>query len=131
MAVTLDALVAAYNARRDAVAEIEQAAKDKTTPLKQEMKQLEGAMQKLLNEQGSKSVRTHHGTCYLSQWRSVKVQDWEDTLAWIRENERWDVLTHTVNKTSVLEAMDESEDGGCPVPGVSVDSGWKVNVRRS
>jgi hypothetical protein len=125
--VTFDQLVAAYQERKARVEALEEEAKRKVGPIKEEMKKLEAAMQLLLQSQGLKSAPTASGTCYLSKWTSVKVECWDELLPWIKENDRWDVLPRAVNKTAVMEDISE----GSTPPGVRVTQGIKVNVRRS
>lgn len=139
MPVTLNDIVTRYLAMRSEKEAIEKQHKDELRPIKESMEMLEAAMQKLLDEQGQKSASfAGVGTCYKQKWTKAKVTDWEATLQWMQEHERWDLLTQAVNKTVVIEEMTQvdPETGEttlvpCPIPGVEVDSGWKVNVRRS
>lgn len=126
-AITIDRLLAAYQERQRKLDELEKEHKQRCAPLKEEMGALKAAMHKLLVEQGLNSAPTAHGTAYRQRWRSAKVHDWEEALAWVRENERWDALIHQLNKTAVLEEIEAGRD----VPGVSVETGWKLNVRNS
>lgn len=124
MSITMDKLVEAYVARRDRLTAMEKEHKVKTAPIKAEMEKLETAMHRLMDELGMTAVRTPYGTPYKQTWTSVKVTDWEEVLDYIRQYGRYDLLKHDVNKTAVL-------DTGEPIPGVEVQQGIKVNVRRS
>lgn len=122
--VTMDKLVEAYVTRRDQLSAIEREYKEKKAPIQGEMEKLETAMQRLMDEMEMSSVRTAHGTAYKQTWTSAKVSDWEATLDYIRERERYDLLERRVNKTAVLDTEE-------PIPGVEVQQGVKVNVRKS
>lgn len=124
MSITMDKLVEAYVARRDKLTAMEKEHKAKTAALEAEMQKLETAMHRLLNELGVMAVRTSHGTPYKQTWTSVKVTDWEEVLDYIRQHDRYDLLEHRVNKTAVLDTKE-------PIPGVAIQQGIKVNVRRS
>lgn len=138
MAVTLDKVVAHYIALRDKKDAITARHKDELRPVNDAMALLEAFMQKSLDAQNQRSASfAGIGTCFKQKWTSVKVGDWEETLDYIRENDRWDLLTQAVNKTAVIESMSERDPTTgeerlvpCPIPGVSVDSGFKVQVRK-
>lgn len=139
MTATLDRITAKYIALRDEKEAIEKRHKEELKPITEAMKLLEGAAQKLLDEQNQKSATFEGiGTAYKQQWTKTKVTDWEAALEWIREHDRWEMLTQAVNKTAVIEEMTQRDPDTneitmipCPVPGVEYDAGWKVNFRRS
>ncbi len=139
MTVTLDKIVAKYVAMRDEKTEIEKRHKEELRPINEGMKLLEAYMQQALDAQNQKSASfAGIGTCYKTKWTKAKVTDWPAVLQWIEENDRDDLLTQAVNKTVVIEEMTQMnpETGEvtmvpCPIPGVEVESGYKVNVRRS
>lgn len=120
--MNVDKLIEHYVHLRDRKAEIEARHKDELAPLKEDMSKIEGALQKLMNDQGVKQLKGEHGTAFQQEQTSAKVVDWDKTLSFVQENERWDLLERRVNKTAALE-----ED----VPGVEVSRAFKVNVRRS
>jgi phage host-nuclease inhibitor protein Gam len=120
----MERLVAGYLERKQKVAEIEARAKSEAAPIKDEMSKIEGALQKLLNAAGATSVKTPAGTAYISTLTSVRVDDWDRVLAFVRERGAWDLLVRNVNKTALADLEE-------PVPGVSVDQISRVNVRRS
>lgn len=123
MSITMDQLVGAYVEQRDRLDAMRAEQKEREAPVKAKMERLEAAMQKMLLDQGANNMKTPHGTSYLQKWTSATVRNFDDTLTFIRENDRWDLLERKVNKTAVMEIGE--------VPGVEVQTGWKVNVRRS
>lgn len=119
---TMDALVAGYLARRRRIEAIEAEAKAAVAPLKKEMELLEAGMAKLMDAVGTLAARTPHGTAYRQKWTSARVRDWDQTLAYIKERDRYDLLIRQVNKTAVLDTPE-------PIPGVVVEQGFRIGVR--
>lgn len=139
MALTVAQLVKAYVQLWDKKEVVEARHKNELRPIKNKMDTVQAALQKLFEEQGVQNQSVvGSGTAYRTTWTSAKVKDWPETLEWIKKHERWDMLTHAINKTAVLEEMKVYDENGeevgdrpCPVPGVQIEKGWKVNVRRS
>lgn len=121
---TMDDLVAGFIARRRQIEAIEADAKVRMAPIKKEMELIETAMTKLMDEAGSLSVRTLNGTAYKQKWTKARVDDWEQTLAYIQQHDRYDLLVRQVNKTAVLDTPE-------PIPGVAVEHGYRIGVRTS
>lgn len=121
--ITMDQLVGAYVTQRDRLDALRAEQKEREAPVRSKMEHLEAAMQKLLLDQGATNVKTPHGTAYLQKWTSAAVRDFDSVLAYVREHGRWDLLERRVNKTAVMEIGE--------VPGVEIQTGQKVNVRRS
>lgn len=120
--MNIDALVAHYVALRDTKEALQQQHKDELAPLNADMQKLEQALQVLMQQSDVQSFKTKHGTAYTSVVANAKVVDFEATLAFIRDNERYDLLERRVNKTLVQEIGE--------VPGVELTRTIKVNVRR-
>lgn len=139
MTITLDKVVARYVALRDEKDAITKRHKEELRPITESLTMLESFMQKMLDEQNQKSASfAGIGTCFKQKWTSTKVRNWAATLDWIQANDRYDLLTQAVNKTGVIEEMTQTDPATgevtmipCPIPGVEVDSGFKVQVRRS
>ena len=107
---------------RDQKKEIEERHKAELAPLKEKMEKAEAALQKIMLDSGLKQLKSTAGTAYIAEQVSTKVFDWEKTLEWVREHNRYDVLERRVNKTIAQE-----ED----IPGVEVSKRLKTNVRIS
>lgn len=105
---------------RDKKKEIEERHKEELAPLKDKMEKAEAALQKIMLDQGVKQVKGSAGTAYLTEQVSTKVSDWEETLEWVKNQNRFDVLDRRVNKTAAQEEE---------IPGVEVSRRIKVNVR--
>lgn len=126
--MTLDVIVAKYVALRDKAAEIKKRHTEELSRFNVAMGMLEGWMLDKLNAAGIESARTDSGTAYKSTRTSAKVVNWTETLAFIREQEAWDLLEARVSKTAAEAIIDETKQ---PIPGVSVTRETTINVRRS
>lgn len=121
--VNIDAVVAHYVALRDRKAEIEARHKEELAPINRDMEQIEKALLLLMQRQGVESVRTPHGTPYISTLTSTRVSDWDAFLDHVLETENFDLLERRVSKTAFLA-------GGSQAPGVEVATSLRVNIRR-
>lgn len=119
----IDQIVEKYVELRDAKAEIAERHKAELAPYAQMLDKLEGILLGELDKAGLQSAKTPHGTAYKSVTTSAKVIDWDKTLDFIVEQERFDLIQRRVNK-DVVEEIGE-------VPGVAIEKILKVNVRRS
>lgn len=85
--------------------------------IKDEM--LKGNMQQLKTSAGHMA--------YFTTKDSVKVGDWDQALAYIKENQAYYLLTQAVNKTSVKEFIEANK---APPPGVEYSSFRDLAWRR-
>jgi hypothetical protein len=120
---TVDQLVQTYVEVRDRIKELETEHKAQLAPYRDALSQVEGMLHTMLNQQGAESIKTEHGTAYKAPWTKAKVIDWPKTLDFIIESGQYDLLERRVSKTVVEDLGD--------VPGVELERGIKVNVRRS
>lgn len=127
MSINADKLIKHYIYLRDQKEEMEARHKEELRPIKDDMQQVEAALQKLMQEQGLRQFKGDHGTAFIQEDTSAKVTDWNEALDYIRNNERWDLLEKRVNKTQLMETLEEEG----PVPGVDVNRRMKTLVRRS
>lgn len=127
MPVNVDDVIKAYVQMRDAADAMEKRHKEELAPGRDKMRKIELWLQNTLQSQGLSNVKSESGTAFLQGVASVKVQDWESLLAFIRERNMWELLDHRVSK-SVVEAFLEST-GRIP-PGVDIKRETVVRVRR-
>lgn len=119
----IDKLVDTYVRLRDKARDMEDAHKAAVAPIKEGMARLEGLLMARLSDAGADSVKTPHGTAYKTTWTKASVRDFGELVAYVKEHDRFDLFPRSVNKTIVLEIGE--------VPGVEIDRGVTVNVRRS
>ena len=123
-----DSLVRDYIALRDKVADIKKAHSAQLAPYNDMMASIEVLLLDTLATNKAESMRTDNGTFYKSVQASVKVKEWAETLAFIQENEYWDLLEARVSKVAAEALVAETKTG---IPGVDISRMVRVNVRRS
>lgn len=123
----IEQLVEKYVKIRDKVAELDAEHKQRTAPYKEASEKIEQMLLAIFNETGQESAKTAFGTAYITKQTSATAADWEETLRFIQEKERWDMLERRVNKTMVGEYIEEHNE---PPPGINWSVNLKVNIRR-
>ena len=125
--LTVDAVIDTYLKLRRNKEDIEADTKDRLIGIKEKMLKLEAWIQAKSDETGVKSFKTDHGTAFLTTSDYASVANWDAVLAFVKENEAWDMLTRGVNKRSVRGYIDANKT----VPdGVNFGTKIGVSVRR-
>lgn len=119
-------LIEAYIRLRDTIAERKREFEESIRPLQEVKDGLEAVMMGKLDEAGADSASTPAGTVYKVSWWSARVQDWAAVLDYAIEHQRFDLFEQRVSKSVVGEVL----DAGGEVPGVVIERGTRVNVRR-
>lgn len=129
MATSPGDVIRAYLALRKQKDEIKDRHKDELAPINHKVEALENWMLNALNTASVDSMAFKGvGTMFKQVVTSVTVENWSDTLAWIKENELWDLLEQRVSKTV---CNDYVEAHGIVPPGVKVTQDTEVRVRKS
>jgi len=115
-----------YIKLRNRMAAIKQKHVDELDPYNKAMLGLEAELMRHLNTTKLDSVNGPAGTAYKQVATSVTVDDWTKTLAYIQNNNQWDLLEARVAKTAVLTIMDETKKA---IPGVKVSQAVVLRVR--
>ena len=102
---------------------------ERLAPLKEFQRNREEWLRHELVMGGMKNASTKYGTAYIATKESVTMGDWDAFLSWVQEGERYEYLTHAVNKSAVLEDMG-AERGNPPPPGVNYTAVQIVQVRK-
>jgi hypothetical protein len=124
---TVGDVVKAYIALRNQKEVLEANTKERVVGIKEKMLKLEAWVQAKSDETGVKSFKTDHGTAFLTTSDYASVANWDAVLAFVKENEAWDMLTRGVNKRSVRGYIDANKT----VPdGVNFGTRIGVSVRR-
>lgn len=124
MNVKIDDIIALYIRKRDELEDMEKRHKEAKQPLEKDIQMIEGALQKYLQDNGQQSASSTFGVAYLQSWKSVKVADPLELWRFAKENDRFDLYPKSVVKTVVDEIGAEN------VPGITVQTGVRCNVRR-
>lgn len=125
--MTTNQMIEKYLALRDRVADIRKRHVGELAPYNDAMVMLENILLDKLNAAREESVRTKAGTAYKTTRTSCTVAEWSKTLAYIQDNDAWELLEARVSKTAVEAIMQETQ---APVPGVTVRREVALNVRR-
>jgi len=119
-------LIEKYIKLRNKSAEIKAKHVTELEPFIKVMQTIENELMRHLNDTKLDSVNGPAGTAYKSTATTVTVDNWEQTLAFIRERELWDLLEARVAKTATLETIEETKK---PVPGVKISQISVLRVR--
>lgn len=124
----LDEVIAATLKVRDTIEAIKKEQKEALAPLNLKLEKLEAYLQLQLTTLGTTSFAAKGiGTAFLQNTVGVTVEDWDATLAFIKENELWELLEKRVSKSVVQDYMESQNQ--IP-PGVKVRTEVEVRVRR-
>jgi hypothetical protein len=97
-------------------------------PYKEGLSAIENALLAEMQASDITQIKCEFGTAFQKQWMSVKTVDREALFRYVIGGEKWELLTAAVSKEVVKEIIEES--GGTPPPGVDVQFGIEVQVRR-
>jgi hypothetical protein len=126
---TMAEVVPLYVRLRDRIKELEAEHKKELTPLKEKKDELDAWLLAELDRQKLQSVNVAGcGTVFKKKVVKVAVGDWDTAWNWMRENQRFDMLNHAVNKTAVVAYVEEHQ---APPPGVSYSAMFDVEVNRA
>lgn len=124
---TTEDLVRAYVIIRDQRAALKKQLEAQDAPLRDQLDKLQHALRASLDAQSATSVKTAHGTVYLSHTAAFTCADWGALHEWVKREGRPDVLERRLSKSVVAEIKEES--GSLP-PAVTEEAVVTVGVRR-
>ena len=125
--ITVDEVVAAYIKLRDKKAQIKAEAEQKMGEITTKMDKLETWVKQQADTQGVTSFKTKHGTAFLTTTDYANVADWDAILAFVRENEAYDMFEKRISKTAVRGYIEQTK---AVPPGVNYGTRIEVNVRK-
>lgn len=132
--MNVDTLTAKYVELRDRKAAIKKAADEETAKLDILQEKIEDKIKEIMHVNGVTSLKTPHGTAYISYKESATVADWDVLLAFIKKEEAFDLLEKRVSKTACKDRMEQDRNGqytNPPPPGVNFVRLEGVSVRRA
>ena len=124
----MDELIEKYIKLRDGRDALKKRHAEEMAKIAGPMDQLAGILLDNLSRLGVDSVKGKHGTAFKSTKVSVTVGDWDETLAFIQENDLWHMLNKAVSKDAVKQYRDEH--GDIP-PGVKYQEILDIGIRRT
>tara|TARA_R100001443_G_scaffold18771_3_gene29941 strand:- start:9666 stop:10070 length:405 start_codon:yes stop_codon:yes gene_type:complete len=127
MSVTVDKVVAKYIGYRNEKESLESDTKAKVKIIKENMAKLEAWLKEKADKDGVDSFKTSSGTAFLTTTDFARVEDWDATLGFIKDNDAYDLLEKRVSKTAVRGYIEANKS----VPsGVNYGTRIDVNVRK-
>ncbi len=124
---TLAKRIEQYVAIRDRVKAMDEAHEKAKKPLTDALAELNGHLQKFLDESGSDSVKTKWGTCYKSIRYTASLADSQAFMDYVVDHKRFELLDRKANSTAVRAFVEEN--GNLP-PGCNLSALSTVGVRR-
>ena len=127
MSITVDKVVAKYIGYRNEKESLESDTKAKVKIIKENMAKLEAWLKEKADKDGVDSFKTSSGTAFLTTTDFARVEDWDATLGFIKDNDAYDLLEKRVSKTAVRGYIEANKS----VPsGVNYGTRIDVNVRK-
>ena len=127
MSISVDKVVAKYIGYRNEKESLESDTKAKVKIIKENMAKLEAWLKEKADKDGVDSFKTSSGTAFLTTTDFARVEDWDATLGFIKDNDAYDLLEKRVSKTAVRGYIEANKS----VPsGVNYGTRIDVNVRK-
>lgn len=127
MELTTEKVIETYIKFRKQKDDIEAEAKEKVIGIKANLLKLEAWLKEKMDADGETQKKTPSGTAFITTTDFANVADWDAVLAFIQENEAWDMLEKRISKNAVRQYMDKNKS----VPsGVNYGTRIDVNVRK-
>jgi hypothetical protein len=106
---------------------IEAEVKERLAELKAKMEKLEAFLKTQMDAQGLTSFKSEHGTAFLTTVDYANVADWDAVIAFIRDNDAYDMLEKRVSKMAVRGYIESAK---AVPPGVNYGTKLEVNIRK-
>lgn len=127
MSVNVDDVISTYMKLRGQKDALEAEVKEKVSTIKAKMEKLESWIKEQADAQGVTSFKTRHGTAFLTTSDYANVADWDAMIAFVKENEAYDLLEKRVSKVAVRGYIDQTK---AVPPGVNYGTRLDVNIRK-
>jgi len=127
MTLQIKDAVAAYiklRAQKDA---IEKQIEEDVKIIKGKMEKIEAWLKVQMDAQGLTSVKSDHGTAFLTTTDYANVENWDAVLDFVRTNDAYDMLNKAVSKTAVRGYIEQHK---AVPPGVNYGTKLEVNIRK-
>lgn len=126
--VDMNALVSRYIELRDLKAQMKAKHDEELAPVQTAMDRLESALLAHMQTNSSTAIKTKAGTAYITEATTASVADWDAFFTFVRQNESWQLLAHSVSKKAIEEYA--QSEGALP-PGLNYSATRKVGIRRA
>jgi hypothetical protein len=132
--MNLDQFTAKYIELRDRRSQLKKGFEAADGELKLMMEKIEDKMRFMLDDMQMLSAKTPHGTVFKTHKEYANVGDWDAILAFVKENDAYDMFERRISKTAVRDRMQQDDKGNylnAPPPGVNFTRVETVQIRRS
>lgn len=126
--LSMEDLVRQFIKLRDKKSQLKAEYEAKVAPLDDVQNKIEALLLQRFQEMGVESVKTPAGTAYTTVRTSASVADWDSFLAFVKDNDSFEMLERRVSKTAVEQYKAAHSD--LP-PGLNWSESRSVNFRRS
>ena len=124
---TVEKAVAGYRQLRDIKTEIQARHREELKPVNEKMEKIENWLGLQLQQQKAESIKTSEGTVYTTRTSSVKIDDWDEALRYIKEHDLWHILERRLSSKEVATFVEEEERN---FPGTEISFNTNVRVRK-
>lgn len=124
---TLNEVIGAYLHLRTQKEALSKKHKEEMAPLNEAMIKCQAWVQQQLQEQGTKNTRTESGSAFLQTDMSVTSDDWDATLAFVREHGLWEFLERRVSKSVITEYVESNKT---VPPGIKISTEISCHIRK-
>lgn len=104
-----------------------EALETKIKSIKSNMLKLEAFLQEKLDGDGLTSLKSAHGTVFITEVDFASVKNWDAVLQFVRESGAYDLLGRHVSKTAVRSYIEATQE---TPPGVYYGTRKNLNVRK-
>ena len=101
--------------------------KAETKKIVEKMDKFEAWLKEQADAQGVTSFKTKHGTAFLKTTDYANVENWDAALAFVLENNAFDLLNKAVSKVAVRGYIEANK---AVPPGVNYGTKIEVEVRK-
>ena len=127
MELNTEKVIQKYLALRTEKEAIEAKTKEKVAGIKANLLKIEAWLKDQMDASGETQKKTPSGTAFITTVDFANGAEWDAVLAFIKENEAWDMLEKRVSKNAVRQYLDKNKK----VPnGVNYGTRIDVQVRK-
>lgn len=122
----IEQMVRVYRRIRDKRSDLKDAFKQEDDVLKAKLEMIENALMAHFNATKTTTHKTDDGTAYISETTKASFSDWEAAIDWMKREDCFEYLTHSV---AVKAVTDYIREHGEPPPGIRTFKERNVRVR--
>ncbi len=122
-------VVSFYVKLRDEKDELDRLHKEKVAKYSAKLEELDAYLLAELSAMGMESVRTDHGTAYVSRKERFNCTSWPELIPWLIQNNQVELLQKRLSETNLKQYI--QQNSGALPPAIQSTVVREVNVRRT